>query len=70
MGWLNINGNWIGRNRGGGISWQTYWTNLNSVVVENAQPTKVVLTYSTGKVLLATDYTITGKTISGIVECK
>jgi len=26
MGWLNINGNWIGRNRGGGISWQTYWT--------------------------------------------
>ena len=26
MGWLNINGNWIGRNRGGGISWQTFWT--------------------------------------------
>ena len=24
MGWLNINGNWIGRNRGG-QSWQTYW---------------------------------------------
>jgi hypothetical protein len=30
MGWLNANGIWIGRNRGGGISWSSYWTNLNS----------------------------------------
>jgi hypothetical protein len=27
MGWLNANGIWIGRNRGGGISLQTYWAN-------------------------------------------
>lgn len=26
MGWININGNWIGRNRGGGISLSSYWT--------------------------------------------
>lgn len=27
MGWLNINGNWIGRHSG--KSWQTYWTTQN-----------------------------------------
>lgn len=33
MGWLNINGIWIGRNRGGGISGQTYWTTLTSGLI-------------------------------------
>jgi hypothetical protein len=32
MGWLNANGIWIGRNRGGGISWQTYWTHQSEVL--------------------------------------
>lgn len=32
MGWLNINGNWIGRNRG--KSWSSYCTPLNLVLAE------------------------------------
>lgn len=33
MGWLNINGNWIGRNSGKKAgSWQTYWTHQTEVL--------------------------------------
>ena len=32
MGWLNANGIWIGRNRGGGISWQTFWKTQTGVL--------------------------------------
>jgi len=62
--WLNINGNWIGRNRGG-TSWSSYWSSLISATVENAAPTHVVLTFPTAKTALgATDFTIAGFTIS------
>lgn len=41
MGWLNINGNWIGRNRGG-QSWSSYWltrkpSNLRATVASTTQ---------------------------------
>lgn len=32
MGWLNINGNWIGRNRGG-QSWSTYWKSQTDILL-------------------------------------
>ena len=47
MGWLNINGNWIGRNRGGGISWQTFWLTRT--------PTNLTLTLIAGGVKLDWD---------------
>ena len=66
MGWLNINGNWIGRHSG--RSWQTYWTTLISATVENSAPTNVVLTFPTAKTELTdTDFTIGGKTITNAV---
>lgn len=49
-----------------GQSWSSYWTTLISAIIEDANPDKVVLTYPTGTTLLATDYSIPGKTISGI----
>lgn len=65
MGWLNANGIWIGRNRGGGISWQTFWSSLISATVENAAPTNVVMTFGTANTtLIATDFTIAGKTVT------
>ena len=67
MGWLNINGNWIGRHSG--KSWSSYWT-PSSVVVENASPTDVVLTYAKAvnpADAIAGNFTIAGKTISGAV---
>jgi hypothetical protein len=48
------------------ISPLAYWNQLISAVIENTARNKVVLTYSTGRTLDASDYTIPGKTISGI----
>ena len=41
-----------------------YWATLISATVENAEPTKVVLTFPSAKALVATDFTIAGKIIS------
>jgi hypothetical protein len=52
-------------NKGGGISWSSYWATLISATVENAAPTHVVLTFPTAQTSLgATDFTIAGFTIS------
>lgn len=64
MGWMFI-GNTIVNRRGGGISWQTYWSSLISATVEDAAPTNVVLTFPSAKPTLgASDFTIAGFTIS------
>jgi hypothetical protein len=69
MGWINANGIWIGRNRGGGISWQTYWKTqpevlffgLYSEISGGQMPNKV-----TG----ATDYlTVAGAAGSETYQC-
>jgi hypothetical protein len=52
-------------NKGGGISWSSYWATLISATVENAAPTHVVLTFPTAQTSLgATDFTIAGFTIA------
>lgn len=66
MGWININGNWIGRHSG--KSWSSYWSSLISATVEDANPDEVVLTFPTARPTLTdTDFTIAGKTITGAV---
>ena len=68
MGWINANGIWIGRNRGGGLG-SSYWT-PSSAVVQQAAPADIVLTYAK-KVnpadAVTTNFTVAGKTISGAV---
>lgn len=46
MGWLNINGNWIGRNSG--KLWSSYWTTSNVVTAVQSATTKMDL-YFTGE---------------------
>jgi hypothetical protein len=51
------------------FSWSSYWTtlwnSLTSAVVEDAEPTKVVLTFSKADTkVVASDFTIAGKTIT------
>jgi hypothetical protein len=68
MGWLNANGIWIGRNRGGGISWQTFWNTLISATVEDAAPNDFVLTFASGKPSLGVDdFTIAGFPLTGAI---
>lgn len=65
MGWLNINGNWIGRHSG--RSWQTYWTHLISAVVIDTSPKDVILTFGTANTsLTASDFAVAGTTVSSI----
>jgi hypothetical protein len=48
-----------------GVDWSSYWATLISATVENAAPTNVVLTFPTAQTSLgATDFTITGFTVS------
>jgi len=48
-----------------GTSWSSYWSSLISAVIENAAPTKVVMTFSKANIsLVAADFTIAGKTIT------
>ena len=55
-------GNRIG---GSSSSWSSYWNTLISATVENAAPTKVILTFSKANIsLVTTDFTIAGKTIT------
>jgi hypothetical protein len=55
-------GNRIG---GSSFSWSSYWNTLISATVENAAPTKVILTFSKANIsLVTTDFTIAGKTIT------
>lgn len=49
------------------FSWQRYWAGLISATIEDAAPIDVVLTFPTAKNLIASDFTIAGKTISGAV---
>ena len=49
----------------GSQSWSSYWATLISATVENAAPTKVVMTFGQANTsLIATDFTIAGKTIT------
>jgi hypothetical protein len=49
----------------GSFSWSSYWTQLISATVEDAEPTHVVLTFPTAKTSLgASDFTIAGFTIN------
>ena len=49
----------------GSFSWTRYWAGLISATVEQAAPTKIVMTFSQANTsLLATDFTIAGKTIT------
>jgi len=51
--------------RGGGISPAAFWASLISATVEDAAPTKVVMTFDKSNTdLVATDFTIAGKTIT------
>lgn len=50
---------------GGGTSWSSYWTQLISAVVENADPDKIVLTFPTAKEdLTKDDFSVEGMTIT------
>ena len=49
----------------GGVNWAAYWATLVLATVENAAPTKVVMTFTEANTSLgAADFTIAGKTIT------
>ena len=51
--------------RGQSFTWDGFWATLQGAVVENAAPTKVVMTFTQANTtLLATDFSIEGKTIT------
>jgi len=50
---------------GGAFNWAAYWATLISATVEDAAPTKVVMTFSKANTnLVASDFTIAGKTVT------
>ena len=52
--------NWIGR-----LDWSSYWSSLISATVEDAAPTKVVMTFSHANTsLVASDFTVAGKIVT------
>ena len=69
MGWILGLGNGVVFRTGSSRAWSSYWT-PSSAVVENADPTDVVLTYAKAvnpADAIAGNFTIAGKTISGAV---
>jgi len=49
----------------GGFNWGAYWASLVSATVEDAAPTKVVLTFGVADTsLIAADFTIAGFTVT------
>jgi hypothetical protein len=61
-------GNSIGVPFGGAaIDWNSYWTSIISAMVENAQPTHVVMTFSQANTsLVASDFAVTDHTVSSL----
>ncbi len=60
---LNIGGLKLGSSSGS--SWNTFWASMISATVENAEPTKVVITFPSAKNLVAADLSVT---INGVAD--
>jgi len=53
--------------RGGGVSWSAFWASLSTATVEDANPDKVVLTFTKADTkLVASDFSISGFTVSSL----
>jgi hypothetical protein len=64
--WVGI-GNTI--MRCGGFQWSDFWATLISATIEDADATKVILTFSNANTdLIASDFSIVGKTISSLTR--